>query len=88
MPLSKIKVLYTAHYEESVFTRRLTESLRQSPKTLLQIASGEGISRALAQEMVAGIVEASGAVCRDGVEEILWWANDFIGIEWDGQIDI
>ncbi|KAG6843990.1 hypothetical protein H0H87_010908 [Tephrocybe sp. NHM501043] len=94
---SGLKVLHTPAYSHASFSARLSGLLALSgPKTGAEVAREEGVTLALAGEMI-GDVERGGDVVRDdeacritggggGGGEIWWYANVFVGYRWDGQV--
>ncbi|KAH8114828.1 EAP30/Vps36 family-domain-containing protein [Phellopilus nigrolimitatus] len=95
---SGLRVLHTPAYSSSAFAARLVGLLvDQGPRTLTDVASVEGLSVGLVDELVKE-VEERGDVCFDdpmaGVNvgagvgvETRWWANLFVEYVWDGQVD-
>ncbi|KAJ3573279.1 hypothetical protein NP233_g2525 [Leucocoprinus birnbaumii] len=99
---SGLSVLHTPPYTQHIFVTRLISHLTTNgPKTTMEIAMVEGITVALAKEMVDD-AEMSGDVIREDPESVIqdgsgvvglgvgeagvkWWPNVFLGYVWDGQ---
>ena len=91
-------MLHTPPYTHASFSTRLSKHLQENgAKTTLEIADFEkDLPVGLIADMVDA-VEEDGWICRDDSNaaivgggsgtgsEIRWWANIFIGYQWDGQ---
>lgn len=99
---SGLTVLHTPPYSQHAFSDRLTAHLTtDGPKTTMEVAMIEGITVALAKEMIND-AEMRGDVVRAGAECVIadgggvglgvgeagvrWWPNVFVGYVWDGQV--
>jgi ESCRT-II complex subunit VPS36 len=82
-------VLHTPPYSHASFTARLFGLLALAgPRTSMEVALEEGMTVALAKEMIYA-AENDGHVCRDGGEEggeERWWRNIFEDFVWDGDV--
>jgi len=97
---SGLSVLHTPPYSRAAFAARICGLLALAgPKSTTEIAQEEGMTIGLAAELL-NIVEDDGDVCRDDgrsviqenqgdilvLGEVRWWANLFLGYNWDGQV--
>ncbi|KIY68325.1 vacuolar protein sorting-associated protein 36 [Cylindrobasidium torrendii FP15055 ss-10] len=94
---SGLTVLHTPPYSHTAFAARLSSYLAlNGPKTTLNVAEEEGMTIALAEDMIAA-VEANGQICRDDAASALtgpgnsggiihWWSwATFSECVYDGQ---